>query len=114
MWGICFDISVLGGTLCQNVVEYETIDDGDTALLINPVKNIEIPVEKIRVLNKPPEFVYGDLVIPVVHPELVGKIEKIIWHFKKGTCGYHISVNGRKKKTRYYADDLRKIEVGDF
>ena len=114
MWGICFDICVLGGTLCQNVVEYETINDGDKALLINPVKDIEIPVEKIHVLNKSPEFVYGDLVMPVVHPELVGKIEKIIWHFKKETCGYYISVNGRKKKTRYYADDLRKIEVGDF
>ena len=34
MWGICFDISVLGGTLCQNVVEYETINDGDTALIM--------------------------------------------------------------------------------
>ena len=25
MWGICFDVSVLGGALCQNVVEYETL-----------------------------------------------------------------------------------------
>ena len=74
MWGICFDVSVLGGTLCQNVVEYETINDGDTALLINPVKNIEIPVEKIRVLNNPPEFVYGDWVMSVFNTELVGKI----------------------------------------
>ena len=114
MWGICFDISVLGGTLCQNVVEYEIINDGGTALLINPVRDIEIPVEKIRVLSKPPEFVYWDLAVPVVHPELVGKIDKIIWHFKKETCSYYISVNGRKKKTRYYADDLRKIEMGNF
>ena len=49
MWGICFDVSVLGGALCQNVVEYETINDGDTALIINPVKDIEIPIEKIRI-----------------------------------------------------------------
>ena len=111
MWGICFDVSVLGGALCQNVVEYETINDGDTALIINPVKDIEIPIEKILVLDKPPEFVYGDLAIPVAHSELVGKIEKIIWHFKKETCGYYISVNGRKKKTRYYADDLKKLEI---
>ena len=34
MWRICFDVSVLGGALCQNVVEYETINDGDTALIM--------------------------------------------------------------------------------
>lgn len=113
MWGICFDYTVCEGKvlpteLFQLVVEYEPSADGGTANITYPVKGILIAIDKIRQLEQPPRFVDGDLVSPVSHPELVGAIHEIRWHFNRQEYMYFITVNGKKKSKRYYFDDLIK------
>ena len=113
MWGICFDTIVCEGKtlpsgLFQCVVEYEICIDSTTANLVYPVEGVQIAVDKLRALDKPPQFMNGDLVSPVNHPDMVGVIRGIGWHFENQDYMYFISVNGRKKSKRYYDKDLIK------
>ncbi len=113
MWGICFDTIVCEGktfpsVLFQCVVEYEICTDNTIANLVYPVQGVQIAVDKLRTLDKPPQFMNGDLVSPVNHPDMVGVIRGIGWHFKNQDYMYFISVNGRKKSKRYYDKDLIK------
>ena len=95
-----------GVYLGQRIVEYQLAMDNHTANILQPVKNIKISSDRIMIPDKPPAFVYGDLVSPVNHPDMVGTVREIIWHFKNKDYNYYIMVNGRKKSKRYYADDL--------
>lgn len=106
MWGICLDILIDGGNLYQKVVEYQIDSDNRIANILQPTKDIQISTNDIERINEPPAFVYGDFVSPVNHSDIIGKIETIIWHFKNKKYIYYISVNGKKKSTRYYAEDL--------
>jgi hypothetical protein len=51
-----------------------------------------IDFNKIREINKP-EFIYNDIVSPKNHPELIGKIVDIIYHFKQNRPMFFIEVN---------------------
>ncbi|MDE7279555.1 MAG: hypothetical protein K2N26_07515, partial [Oscillospiraceae bacterium] len=81
MWGICLDQSVYRGKLFQRAVEYDNSDNG-TVEILQPAKGVKISADKIKVADKPLAFVYGELVSPSGHPNVIGKIEDIIWHFK--------------------------------
>lgn len=106
MWGICLDSLIDGGNLFQKVVEYQLDSDNHTAHILQPVKDKRVSINDIKTISEPPPFVYGDVVSPVNHPDMIGKIQTIIWHFKDKDYNYYISVNGKKKSKRYYAEDL--------
>lgn len=113
MWGICFDTIEREGKifpveLFQRVIEYEISEESAVACLVYPVEGVQIAVDKIRALDNPPQFTDGELVSPVNHPEMVGVIRGIGWHFEKQEYMYFITVNGRKKSKRYYYKDLIK------
>lgn len=109
MWGICLDISVCGGNLYQRAIEYDNSLDDGTVRILQPIRDIEISVDKIKLVEKPPAFVYGELVFPAGHSDIIGEITDIIWHFKNQEYNYYISVNGRKKSKRYYSGALFKL-----
>lgn len=107
MWGICLEVLTLDGIyLHQRTVEYQLDPDNRTANILQPIKDIKISSDRIMTLDKPPAFVYGDFVSPVNHPDMIGIVREIVWHFENKDYNYYITVNGRKKSKRYYADDL--------
>lgn len=107
MWGICLEDMLFDGVyLHQRAVEYQLDPDNHTANILQPIKDIKISSDRIVTLEKPPAFVYGDLVSPVSHPDMIGTVREIVWHFKNKDYNYYITVNGRKKGKRYYVYDL--------
>lgn len=106
MWGICLDSLVQGGKLYQRAIEYEVFLTNHTAHILQPISNIEISVDKIMQVERPPLFTYGEFVYPVAHPDMIGEVTDIIWHFKDNDYNYYILINGRKKGRRYYSCDL--------
>lgn len=109
MWGICLENIITGGiNLYQRAVEYQLASDKRTANILRPVKGIKISSDRIMTPDKPPVFQYGELVSPVDHPDRIGTVGDIIWHFKNIDYNYYITVDGGKKSKRYGADDLMK------
>ena len=104
MWGMCFDVDVLNGALYQSVVEY-VIEDNKVQL-ISPVDNVVLEISKIKEIPKVPRFVYGELVSPVNHLDMKGKIHTIKWYFNLNACYYYIQVDGKNKSKRYFEEDL--------
>jgi len=104
MWGICFDIDVLNGNLFQSVVEYNVKDN--KAIVIAPIVNVILDISKIREIPTSPQFFYNELVSPINHLDIKGKIHSIKWHFNLECCYYKIQVNGKVKSKRYFAEDL--------
>ena len=104
MWGICLDVDVLNGARAQSVVEY-IIEDNKTKL-ISPVDNVVLDMSKTKEIPEVPQFVYGELVSPVNHLDMKGKIHTIKWHFNLKACYYYIQVDGKNKSKRYFEEDL--------
>lgn len=104
MFGICLDVEVAEGKLSQAIVEY--IVEKNQAIIIAPVSDVRLPVSKIRELSTPPKFFYDDLVSPINHLDMIGKIHTIKWHYNLGCCFYHIQVDGKLKSKRYFDEDL--------
>lgn len=105
MWGICLDIALLEGRLDQNIIQYQPQNDS-TAVIIQPVQGLVISLENIIPLRTPPEFLYGENVTVVSHPEVKGTVSAIIRHFKNKAFIYKITVNNKKVSRRYYAEEL--------
>lgn len=108
MWGICLDQSVCNGKLFQRAVEYDNSDSG-TVQILQPVTEVKISADKIKIADKPPAFIYGESVSVVDSPNIIGKIEDVIWHFKNNDYNYYISADDIKISKRYYSDDLIKL-----
>lgn len=104
MWGICLDIKTREDGLFQAVVQYKI--DNSKAVIILPKAHYELDIKRIRGLLAPPRFVYGEQVSPCNHPDIIGVVVGIHWHFKRNCCIYTISVNGKTKSKRYFDDDL--------
>lgn len=104
MWGIC--LTVDEDNLYQKAVEYQPDPDNRTIHIIQPVTNKIVSINDIKVIEIPPIFIYGDFVSPANHPDTIGKIETIIWHFKNNEYNYYISVNGKKVSKRYDEKEL--------
>lgn len=107
MWGICFDGKALEEgiySLYQGVVEYKI--ENNKAVMIRPKADREMDIKDIKELSEPPRFVYGERVSPCNHPDMIGVVVAIKWHFKYDRCFYFISVNGKMKSRRYFDDEL--------
>ena len=105
MWGICLDMSLCEGALFQRVIEYQ-IKERNTAIIIQPTTNIEIDIQLISAIDKPPKFKYGDLVSPANNTDKKGKVRDIVWHFKNNTFNYYIEIDNKKVSRRYSEEEL--------
>lgn len=106
MWGICLDISTWQDGLYQAVIQYEMSGDNQ-AVIISPRANCKVDLKKTRELSAPPKYIYGQQVVPCNHPDIIGVIVKIHWHFKRECCFYIIQVGKKIKSKRYFDDDLK-------
>lgn len=106
MWGICIDCKASDYGLFQKVVEYEIDHSDNKAVVILPKTNYKTDIERIRELPAPPKYSYGDKVSPCDHPDMIGIIVAINWHFSQNCCFYTIEVDGKAKSKRYFDDDL--------
>jgi hypothetical protein len=104
-WAICFENDI--PFLFQRVISYEIVSP-DTVKAYYGKNNYHVSTNKIRPIN-PPKYRIDDSVSPVNHPELIGIIYDMIYHFDKNEPMYFIKVNGRKKSKRYFENDLIRI-----
>lgn len=105
MWGICLDGETMKEGLYQTVIQYK-INENGKAIILLPESIYQPDINCIRELSVPPKYIYGDQVSPCNHPNIIGIISQIQWHFKLNCCFYKIKVNGKVKSKRYYDDDL--------
>ena len=88
----------------QRVISYE-LTSSETAIVSHKGNKYEISVDSMRRIDSP-KYVYGDSVSPANHPELVGVVCEMIYHFNRNEPQYFIKVDGKKKSKRYFADEL--------
>ncbi|MDE7325632.1 MAG: hypothetical protein K2N63_05010 [Lachnospiraceae bacterium] len=110
-WGVCVDIGYYGEGLYQGVVQYGMMDDG-RAVIMQPESGgkIQVAEKDLLPLSAPPKFVYGEQVLVISHPGMVGTVLKIHWHFKEERCFYTLLVDGKIRSKRYFDNDLKKIK----
>ena len=101
-WAICFDINL--PFLFQRVIPYISISP-EIVRVFYKDNHYDIPEYMIRPID-PPKFMIDDQVSPVNHPELIGTIYEIIYHFNKNEAMYFIKINDKKKSKRYFEKDL--------
>lgn len=104
MWGISYSMSSENRVLLHRIVEFEHDPNGNGVNILQPIKGIKMRADEIIMFDKLPVFLYGDLVSPVEHPDMIGKISEIIWD--GDVYWYFISINGRKKENWYYSNEL--------
>lgn len=109
MWGICLDAKTLEDGLFQTVVQYKIDHMDNKAVVISPRFNYKLDIEEIKELSAPPQYIYGEQVVPCNHPDVIGVIASIKWHFKLNCYFYTIMVNGKMKSKRYFDDDLISV-----
>ena len=69
---------------------------------------IRVKVEAVSRVLPYSKFDYDDQVKELNKPELVGKIDLIIWHEKNFEYKYCISINGKPKSRRYSPNELEQ------
>lgn len=94
--------------LFQRVIQYKT-DGNSKAVITLPKTAYKADVRNIRELPVPPKHTYGERVSLCNHPDMIGKIVAVHWHFKRNCCFYIIKVAGKVKSKRYYDDDLNYL-----
>lgn len=105
MWGICLDSKAIQEGLFQSVIQYRIKENGEVVIIL-PETAYRPDIKYIKELSIPPRYAYGEEVSPCNHPDIIGIICDVRWHFKLNCCFYKIKVNGRVKSKRYYDNDL--------
>lgn len=49
--------------------------------------------------------------VKIKEKDMLGTIEDIYWHFDNAAHFYFVSVDGKKKRRRYYEDELEAVEA---
>ena len=57
-----------------------------------------------------PKFKLGEEVIIPKYADQKAFIRDIMWHSKNSTHNYYVTLGGKKKSKRYYAEDLYKLK----
>lgn len=107
MWGICLDSKAIQEGLFQQVIQYK-IDENGEVIITLPSTGYRPEIKRIRKLSVPPKYIYGEQVSPCNHPDMIGVICSIRWHFKLNRYFYLIRVNGKAVSKRYFDDDLKE------
>ena len=107
MRGICLDSRAIKEGLFQQVIQYK-IDENGEVIITLPMTGYRPEIKRIRNLSAPPKHIYGKQVSPRNHPNTIGVICSIRWHFKRNRYFYLIRVNGKVVSKRYFDDDLKE------
>ncbi len=105
-WGVCLETYPWG--LFQRVVYYRMDGINNKMFILSPRRVLLESGTIMKELQVPPRFWYGDIVVPVNHPDMIGVIVEIVWHFKLECCYYRIKVGNKVRKKRYFDKDLRE------
>ena len=108
MWGVCLDSNAIQDGLFQTVIQYKRKENGEV-VIISPKTTYKLDIKHVKELSAPPQYIYGECVSPRNHPDMIGIVCDIAWHFKLNCYFYIIKVNGRPKSKRYYDGDLNPI-----
>lgn len=108
MWGVCLDSNAIQDGLFQTVIQYKRKENGEV-VIISPKTTYKLDIKHVKELSAPPQYIYGECVSPCNHPDMIGIVCDIAWHFKLNCYFYIIKVNGRPKSKRYYDGDLNPI-----
>jgi len=100
-WAVC---TFPDYDMIQSIVTYEMLDL-QTALVKHHEKTYIIESKYIKPIATP-KFVWGDKVSPANHPEWIGEVVSMGYHFKNKEMMYILSINGKMKSKRYFAGDL--------
>lgn len=106
MWGVCFDFELFHDGLFQSVVEYEMRHTNSEAVILMPKADYRLNIEKIKELSTPPKHKYGEQVSPCNHPDMVGVVVRISWHFEQNCFYYKIKIGEKIKSRRYFDNEL--------
>jgi len=100
-WAVCTSPDY---DMIQSIVTYEMIDS-QIASVMYKGKSYHVEQKYIRPIN-PPKFVKGDKVSPANHPDWIGEVVGMGYHFKNKEMMYLLTINGKMKSKRYFAADL--------
>ena len=109
-WGVCLDFDTYDIGLFQTVVQYTADEAGEMAIIMSPVTMIHVKKSNIRELQTPPQFSYGEKIVPHNHFDINGNVVGIYWHFKLNCFYYRIRIADKIKSKRYFEKDLISFE----
>jgi hypothetical protein len=86
---------------------FHCVDEVDGYLVLQyQDKKYRIKPEKYQVLPEP-KFTFNEQVIDPNHPDKVGIIRHIGWHFKYKKHLFAIELDGKPKSRQYFAEDFK-------
>ncbi len=109
-WGVCLDFETYDIGLFQTVVQYTADRAGEMAIIMSPVTMVHVRESNIKELKTPPQFSYGERVVPYNHLDTAGIVVGIYWHFKLNCFYYRIRVGEKIRSKRYFGKDLISFE----
>lgn len=83
--------------------------EDDYLIVKNKNHTYRVKKEAIKQLLPNPKFNWNDKVVQISKPEIEALIDDFFWHHKDQRYFYHLTVNGKKKSSRYNETDLMKI-----
>lgn len=100
---------------------------GERAIIISPETMIHVKKSNIRELQTPPQFRYGEKIIPQNHPAINGIVAGIYWHLnlivfitesgleiKLKRKRYSVQLTGIIEDVNYYDGSRPKIQYSCF
>ena len=91
MWGVCLDSNAIQDGLFQTVIQYKRKENGEV-VIISPKTTYKLDIKHVKELSAPPQYIYGECVSPCNHPDMIGIVCDIAWHFKLNCYFYIINV----------------------
>lgn len=71
---------------------------------------LKVKKEGIKKILPQSTFQWEDMIQEIERPEIMGKIEDVIWHEKNSDFLYYITtIDGKKKSRQYKAHELKKL-----
>ena len=84
--------------------------DNDYLILRSKLFELKVKSAAIEFVLPNPVFEWGMKVKEVVRPEVIGVVEDLLWHQKRQTFLYQISVGDKKKSRQYQSNELVSIK----
>lgn len=104
-WGICLAFETFHLGLFQTVVQYTADTANDKAIIVSP-KMTQISMSNIKPLQTAPQYNYGERVTHCNHPNIIGVVVGIYWHFNTKRFFYKIKIGEKIKSKRYFENDF--------
>ena len=98
MWGVCLDSNAIQDGLFQTVIQYKRKENGEV-VIISPKTTYKLDIKHVKELSAPPQYIYGECVSPCNHPDMIGIVCDIAWHFKLN-CYFYIIKDNTESQTK--------------